>query len=324
MVTINQQLIGDDIIKGTNRSYTIHESENIKLQKKQFDESWLNYLEFKTQFELGPNRGCFCKIFQKHLEYKYHEKEPIMTEEAFPRQQKDLRNHLTNSIIHERAKEAEESKKIDEILRTVNLNDDQVKLAAELQVKIIYCAAKYAVEKYNIESLKQMIISLGGHKLLQDSHHASSTSIAEFLEVMSDYFTSQIVQQMHKAGLWAACYDESTDVSTQNQFITFVRYVDSNGVIQNKFMVIRSLGEKERKTLNLLDKFKSMAKEKQLDLLKLCGFSFDGAAIMMCVELGMSTLLKQELISLIIIYCHAFRFALSAQDAIKLTQFFIL
>ncbi|KAA6403646.1 MAG: hypothetical protein EZS28_000821 [Streblomastix strix] len=204
MVSINQQLIGDEIIIETKKPYTIHGSENIKQQKKQFNESWLNDSEFKTQFELGPNRGCFCKICKKNLECKYHEKEPYMTEVAFPRQQADLRKHLTNFVIQKRANVAEESTKIDEVLRTVNLNEDQMKLAAEQQVKIIYYAAKYAVANDNIESLQQMIISLRGHKLLQDFHHASSTSTAEFLEVISDYLTSQIVLQVHKAGLCAA------------------------------------------------------------------------------------------------------------------------
>lgn len=97
---------------------------------------------------------------------------------------------------------------------------------------------------------------------------------------------------MHKAGLCAACCDESTDISTFNQFITFVIYVDSNGVIQNKFMDIRSLGEKRRKALNLLDKFKSVAKEKELDLLKLCCFSCDGAAAMIGVKHEMTTPFK--------------------------------
>ncbi|KAA6403645.1 MAG: putative PiggyBac transposable element-derived protein 1 [Streblomastix strix] len=89
-------------------------------------------------------------------------------------------------------------------------------------------------------------------------------------------------------------------------------------------MDIRSLGEKRGKALNPLDIFKSMAKEKELDLLKLSNFSCDGAVAMMGVKHGMATLLVLELISLIIIYCHAHRFALSAQDVIKLVQFFIL
>ncbi|KAA6380450.1 MAG: putative Zinc finger protein 862 [Streblomastix strix] len=323
MVVINQQLIGDEFIIGTKRPYTIHGSENIKQQMKQFNESWLNDAEFKSQFELGPNIGSFCKICKKQLESKNHVKEPQMTEEAFQRQQADLRKYLTNFIIHERAKEAEESMKIDEILRTVNLNDDQMKLASEQQVKIIYYAAKYAIANYNIESLQYMIISLGCHKLLQYFHHTSSTSTAEFLEIISDYLTSQIVQQVHKAGLCAACCDESTDISTFNQFITFVIYVDSNGVIQNKFMDIRSLGEKRRKALNLLDKFKSVAKEKELDLLKLCCFSCDGAAAMIGVKHEMTTPFKQELITLITTYRHAHRLAFSTQDATKLAQFFI-
>ncbi|KAA6390010.1 MAG: hypothetical protein EZS28_014464 [Streblomastix strix] len=124
-----------------------------------------------------------------------------MTEEAFPRQQVDLKKHLTNSEIHERATEAEESTKINEVLRTVNLNDDQIKIAAE--------------------------------------------------------------QQVHKAVWLPKRCDESTDISTLNQFITFVGYVDSNRVIRNKFMEIRSLGDKEAKALKLLDKFKSMIKDKE-------------------------------------------------------------
>ncbi|KAA6391314.1 MAG: hypothetical protein EZS28_013161 [Streblomastix strix] len=199
-----------------------------------------------------------------------------MIEEAFPCQQTNLRKHFINSVIHERVKEAEESTKIDELLRTVNLNGDQIKFSAEYYVKIIYYDTKHAV-----------------------------------------------ANDMHKAGLRAACCDENTDISTLYQFITFVKFVDSNGDIQNKFMDIRSFGEKGGKAWNHLNQFKSIAKEKKLDLIKFCGFSCDRAAAMMCVKHGLTTLLKQDLIQLDKIYCQAHRLALSVQDAIKLAQFFI-
>ncbi|KAA6392517.1 MAG: hypothetical protein EZS28_011955 [Streblomastix strix] len=102
----------------------------------------------------------------------------------------------------------------------------------------------------------------------------------------------KIVQLELKAGLWVACCNESTDISTLNQFITFARYVDSNGVIQNKFMDIRSLVEKGGKASNLLDKFKSIAKEKELDLLKFCSFSCGEAAPMMGVKNGDTSIIE--------------------------------
>ena len=75
--------------------------------------------------------------------------------------------------------------------------------------------------------------------------------------------------------------DESTDISVFQQYVTFIRYVDSVRKVHVKFLDLRPVGVEGATSDNLVKIFKQVAADYDLSLCHHVAMSCDGAAAML-------------------------------------------
>ncbi|KAA6355899.1 MAG: hypothetical protein EZS28_048574 [Streblomastix strix] len=161
-----------------------------------------------------------------------------------------------------------------------------------------------------------MIISLGGHELLQKFGHVSNINICIFLQNISNIISRSVIQRIKRSIFWGAMVDESTDVSNVSQFITYVRFIE-NGEIITLFLDIRPLGSGGQTAFILHQTFIGMAQSYDLNIAFLAGMCVDGAASMVGIKTGLITRIKIDFPEVEPTHCVAHRFNLASEDSIN-------
>ncbi|KAA6396349.1 MAG: hypothetical protein EZS28_008122 [Streblomastix strix] len=161
-----------------------------------------------------------------------------------------------------------------------------------------------------------MIISLGGHELLQKFGHVSNTSISTFLQIISNIIIRSVIQRIIRSIFWGAIVDESTDVSNESQFITYVRFIE-NGEIIILFLDIRPLGSDGQTALNLHKTFIGIAQSYDLNIAFLARMCFDGAASILGIKTGLVTRIKSDFPEVGPTHCVAHRFNFASEYSIN-------
>ncbi|KAA6388554.1 MAG: hypothetical protein EZS28_015920 [Streblomastix strix] len=143
-----------------------------------------------------------------------------------------------------------------------------------------------------------------------------SVTTTDFIKCITDQKTTEL-QLKIKNLKFGVCIDESTDAATLNQFVTFIRYLDENGLPQTSFLDVRPLSSKGATAQNLYEIFIQVSVDHGLNLDDLIGICVDGASAM----IGCRNSLRQKLMDryplITIVHCCAHRFNLASLDAIK-------
>ncbi|KAA6394382.1 MAG: hypothetical protein EZS28_010089 [Streblomastix strix] len=264
---------GDDVAETidieTKRKYSqwIKEKKNLDSQHQQL-------------FIIGDSGEIRCKICNNKRNEAIKSKLQLVLKDAFSKQLSDISHHLGSKkhLICLGTK----------IMKPLGLNEIEVQSATKQFIKIIYCHAKQQVANKKIPSFHAMIITLGGHELLQKFGHVSNTSISTFLQIISNIITRCFIQRIKCSIFWGAMVDESTDVSNVSQFIIYVRFIE-NKEITTLFLDIRPLGSGGQTALNLHQTFIGIAQNNEINLAFLAGICVDGAASMVGIKTGLVT-----------------------------------
>ena len=71
---------------------------------------------------------------------------------------------------------------------------------------------------------------------LSNLRHISSTEVTEFILLISEHLSNHIVSAVKKSPSWATMVDETIDIATFQQYITFVQYVSTMGCQATAFL----------------------------------------------------------------------------------------
>ena len=77
--------------------------------------------------------------------------------------------------------------------------------------------------------LQTLVDCICHNERLRDLQHTSSTAVTEFILLISEHFTDRIVSDVKQNSKKEAMVDETTDIATLHQYITFVPYVNTKG-----------------------------------------------------------------------------------------------
>ncbi|KAA6358809.1 MAG: hypothetical protein EZS28_045664, partial [Streblomastix strix] len=146
--------------------------------------------------------------------------------------------------------------------------------------------------------------------------HVSYQATTDFIKFISDQIISEL-QLKIKNLKFGVCIDESTDVATLNQFVTFIRYLDENGLPQTSFLDVRPLSSKGATAQNLYETFIQVSVDHGLNLDDLIGICVDGASAMIGCRNSMTSKLKDRFPFITIVHRYDHRLNLASMDAIK-------
>ena len=171
------------------------------------------------------------------------------------------------------------------------------------RIRIIYWLVKEEIANRKLESLQDLINDVGESEKLCAFKHTSSTAVSEFIQLISSHLSDQIVSEAKLSIFWSSMVDESTDISAFQQYVTFIRYVDSTGKVHVKFLDIRPVGPEGATSDNLVKMFKQVAADYDLSLSNHVAMSCDGAAAMFGRVNGVAKQLEDEIGTMISVHC---------------------
>lgn len=163
---------------------------------------------------------------------------------------------------------------------------------------------KEEIPNRKLPQLQNLIDRVGMNDSLTYFRHTSSYSTTEFILLISDYLTDTILSDISHDTVWSSMVDESTDISTQQQYIPFIRYV-RRGKVCVRFLDICSIDEHGTTADNLHKYWTNVAADYELNTRQHIGISCDGAASMLGKHKSLTQKLCQDNPAMVAIHCHA-------------------
>ncbi|KAA6372558.1 MAG: hypothetical protein EZS28_031915 [Streblomastix strix] len=184
-----------------------------------------------------------------------------------------------------------------EALRTVEqqITSPLARQAAQANDSTIKCAADQIESTLDMYPIKQQLISQNAQLIKQQLSYNSRSKNLKF----------------------GACIDESTDIATLNQFVTFTCYLDENGLPQTSFLDVRPLSSKGDIAQNLYETFIQVSVNHGLNLDDPIWICVDGASAMIGCLNSMTSKLKDIYPFITIVHYRAHRLNLASLYAIK-------
>ena len=196
---------------------------------------------------------------------------------------------------------------------------NKVSTVAE-RVHLIYWVMKEEIANRKIVSLQTLVDRIGHNDRLRDLRHISSTAVTEFILLISEHLSNHIVSAVKESPCLATMVDETTDIATFQQYITFVQYINTKGCQATAFLDIRHIDACGPTAANLFRLWNEVACDYDLDVSKHVAFACNGAAAMIGRCNSLSQKLTEQCPAIYTVHCHAHRLALACTDTVKELQ----
>ena len=142
---------------------------------------------------------------------------------------------------------------------------NKVSTVAE-RVHLIYWVMKEEIANRRIVSLQILVDHIGRNDRLRDLRHTCLTAVTEFILFISEHLSNHIVSPVKKSPCWATMVDETTDIVTFRQYITFVRYMNTKRCQATAFLDSRHIDGCEATAANLFRLWNEVACNYGLDV----------------------------------------------------------
>ena len=130
----------------------------------------------------------------------------------------------------------------------------------------------------------------------------------------------RIVSEVKQSPCWATMVDNTTDTTTLQQYITFIRYFNARGGQSTAFLDIRQIDAHGASVVNLFQLWNKVAIDYNLDVSKHVAIACDGTAAM----IGCRNFLSQKLTAqnpiTFTAHCYVHRLTLACTDTVKELQ----
>ena len=157
----------------------------------------------------------------------------------------------------------------------------------------------------------------------QNAKYTSPDIQKEILSVFAMNVSKHIREEIGDAK-FSTLVDETCDVSKREQMALVFRFVDSHGVIQERFFDL--IHVKNTKTMTLKNELSKVLSSYAFDVQNLQGQGYDGASNMKGELNGLQALFLKECPYAYYVHCYAHRLQLAlvaaSKDVVPVTQFF--
>ena len=135
------------------------------------------------------------------------------------------------------------------------------------------------------ESLQTFLDRAGGN-----ATHSSKMAIVEFVNALGTWVEESLLKRLHKAPFFGIVADECTDVTTIEELTICCRWVEK-GVPEEHFIEILPL--KKANAESIYSALVEYSRKKNIQLGRLIGMGFDGAATFSGNKTGFQRRLKE-------------------------------
>jgi hypothetical protein len=187
-----------------------------------------------------------------------------------------------------------------------------------------FLTQQHIAHSTNFEKLVNLVVSCGGQdlKIFLDSAarnavYTSRAAVVEFIEALGTWVEESIVKQLQQASMYSIMADECTDISCVEELSVFCRW-EANGVPVERFLEIISLKKADAETI--YTSIIECLKAKNLQVGRIVGMGFDGAATFSGVKTGVQARIKKHAPRALFVHCHCHLLQLACVQAANSTS----
>lgn len=191
----------------------------------------------------------------------------------------------------------------------------------EARMNVLFDAAYYTADRrhafkefpYTCDLLEKEGVDVG-------NNYRNDRACKEFVKSIAQVEHNSLEEELNGARFLCVLADGSTDCAFIEQESVYVRFVDSGGKAQTKLACMMAIdsGNADGVLKAILEALNSVGLDKDTIKAKLIGCNFDGAAVMMGKDNGVSKKLKDMVDhEFVAIHCVAHNLELGALDASK-------
>lgn len=299
---------------------------------REFKSSWVSSYPWVKHEEKAEGPGVmFCTTCRAYPDYA--DKSSAMFQGCSTFRIDSLKKH-DSSIAHIKCTERKQKDSMNGQERTDFIaNSPIVKCAnrsATINMNIfkimfntVYLLAKKGKPMSDYET--HMELHLMNHDLIGSDYinigtnYLTEKSAREFLMNIAAVMKTEATQELKRARFYTVLADGSTDCSVIEQYVVLLRFVNKDGYPVTQFGSIEAAESATadgvlKCVTDGLGKLNLDVKSKEPALV--CA-NFDGAAVMMGCNSGVSTQLKDTVPHLVSVHCVAHKLELSVLDAVK-------
>ncbi|XP_068691032.1 zinc finger protein 862-like [Montipora foliosa] len=261
------------------------------------------------------NQGMFCVLCRSHNTTSPTNGDGTWNSKPCVRNITQAIKLHANSEMHKTAINKEHLQRVSPFHKEVQ---QQETMKNEVLVKVfssLYWLAKEEIANKKATQLIELLERLGLEEM-RHFKHRSRASIREVFLFLGKAVKNRLITDAASSDAFGCLADEVTDISVLQQFVVFVKYVNSSGKPQTDFLHTQHMangatGEELAKCL------KNIVQECQMELKKMKSCVTDGAGAMIGRHNGMAAIIKRDVPDLINIHCVCHRLALACADASK-------
>ena len=129
----------------------------------------------------------------------------------------------------------------------------------------------------------------------KNATYRSKTVQNEMIDSLGEQIQDTIVNEIKKAGIFSILADETPDISRKEQLAISLRYVDSEGIIQEKFVKFVEC-DSGTSAKAITEKIKAAISDLGLDISNVRGQGYDGASNMSGKNAGVGSLYRRVIL----------------------------
>ena len=129
-------------------------------------------------------------------------------------------------------------------------------------------------------------------------------------EAIATVIDEELDAQLHQCRFYSLMVDESTDVTTTQTLIVYIRFVNKEGKVTSQFFELAKLDGANAEAI-----LQTLLEARHLPVEKLFGIATDGASVMVGSCSGITTRIKRKYPFVFSVHCIAHRLALASGQA---------
>lgn len=187
-----------------------------------------------------------------------------------------------------------------------------------------FLARHHIAHTTNFSELVDLVVSCGGEDLRlfieragRNATYTSKDAVIDFIEAIGQWVEESLLKRLHQARYFSLMADECTDISTVEELSVFCRWVEDGQPVEH-FIEIISLQKADAETI--YGTLVQCLKKKSIEVSKLVGMGFDGAATFSGKHNGVQSLLKKISPHSIFVHCHCHLLQLACVQAANHTS----
>ena len=124
--------------------------------------------------------------------------------------------------------------------------------------------------------------------------YENAVSGREFLLAIASVLEDKLIEEVNISPFFSIMVDESTDRALESHLITYVTYLEGDGIGQPKIQFLNLQGLPNGTAISILEAWKKTSNKYDLVQSHLVGLATNGVASMVGVHEGFATKLKRE------------------------------